>query len=57
MIRETIPDDKDAILSIIREGGQFDDQGMAYVAQTLETHLNKGSDALWFTADDGEPLV
>jgi ribosomal protein S18 acetylase RimI-like enzyme len=56
MIRETISDDKDAILSIICEAGQFDDPGMAYVAQILETHLNEGSDALWFTADDGEPV-
>ncbi len=56
MIRETLPDDKDALLAIVQESGQFDEASMAYVTQTLEDHLNQGSDALWFTAYDDEPV-
>lgn len=56
MIRETLPDDKDALLAIIQESGKFDDAGIDHVTRTLEEHINEGSDALWFTADDGEPI-
>ncbi len=55
MIRKTIPGDKESILKIIQESGEFDSDGLAYVEATLDAHLSDGSDSLWLTADDGEP--
>ena len=56
MIRDTLGTDKEILLDIIKDSGQFDEAGLAHVEQTLERHLSDGSDALWFTADDGEPI-
>ena len=56
MIRDTRGTDKEALLDIIKDSGQFDEAGLVYVEQTLERHLIDGSNALWFTADDGEPI-
>ncbi|OGT74265.1 MAG: GNAT family N-acetyltransferase [Gammaproteobacteria bacterium RIFCSPLOWO2_02_FULL_57_10] len=56
MIRDTSPSDKHALLQIIKDSGQFDDESLLYVESTLDTHLTEGSDSLWLTADDGEPV-
>ena len=56
MIRKTVPDDQEALFSIIRESGQFDEAGMAHVAQTFQEYVDGESEGLWFTADDGEPV-
>jgi GNAT superfamily N-acetyltransferase len=56
VIRETCLGDKHAVLRIIMDSGQFDDDGLAYVASTLDAHLAEDSGALWLTADDGEPV-
>lgn len=56
MIRETRRTDQNAFLAILRESGQFDDAAITYIAQILEDHLNEGSDSIWLTADDGDPI-
>ena len=56
MIRETSADDVGAIMAIIQDSGQFDETGLEHVRLTLEDHLQNGSDALWFTAIDGDPV-
>jgi ribosomal protein S18 acetylase RimI-like enzyme len=56
VIRQTVPSDTHAILSIIKESGQFDDDGLAHVQQTLATHFEDHDSSIWLTADDGEPV-
>lgn len=56
MIRETIRTDSDALLAIVESSGQFDENGLAHVKETLNSYLAGESDGLWFTADDGEPV-
>ncbi len=56
MIRETIHTDSDALLAIVKDSGQFDDNGLTHVKETLNSYLEGKSDDLWFTADDGEPV-
>jgi ribosomal protein S18 acetylase RimI-like enzyme len=57
MIRDTIAADTDALFAILAESGQFDGGGVEYVADVLRRHLGEGSDAIWMTADDGEPIA
>jgi ribosomal protein S18 acetylase RimI-like enzyme len=56
MVRRTNRGDKGAILGLVKESGQFDDAGLAHVEQTLESYFNGEDEALWLTADDGEPV-
>ncbi len=56
MIRDTAPSDKNAVLQIIKDSGQFDADGLSYVESTLDAHFTENSGALWLTADDGEPV-
>lgn len=56
MIRETIQSDRDALLAMIENSGQFDENGLAHVAETLDGYLAGNSNDIWFTADDGEPV-
>ncbi len=56
MIRETIQTDSKAILAIVKDSGQFDENGLSHVEETLSNYLTGESDDLWFTSDDGEPV-
>ncbi len=56
MIRETIQTDSKALLAIVKDSGQFDENGLVHVEETLSNYLAGESDHLWFTADDGEPV-
>ena len=56
MIRETSQSDQSALLQIVKSSGQFDADGVAHVEATLTAHLQNGSQAIWLTADDGEPI-
>ena len=56
MIRNTEKADTAAILSIVKESGQFDTDGLAYVQDTLAQHLASNGEDIWLTADDGEPV-
>lgn len=56
MIRETIKADSEAILAIVRDSEQFDENCLTHVEETLNNYLAGESDDLWFTADDGEPV-
>jgi hypothetical protein len=56
MIRETIETDTEAVLAMVRDSGQFDDEGLSHVEQTLNNYFDGKSEDLWFTADDGEPV-
>lgn len=56
MIRETIQTDSEALLAIVRDSGQFDENGLSHVEETLNSYLAGESEDLWFTADDGKPV-
>ena len=56
MIRHTKATDLEAIMHIVAESGQFDDEAQGYVRETLVNHLAGESDGIWLTADDGEPV-
>ena len=56
MIRETKKADSEAILAIVRDSEQFDENCLTHVEETLNNYLAGESDDLWFTADDGEPV-
>ncbi len=56
MIRETTNTDSDALLAIVKSSGQFDENALAHVKETLTGYLAGESEDLWFTADDGEPI-
>lgn len=46
--------DRDAILAMLAESGQFDPDALAHTAQTLDGYLAGESDGFWLSADDGE---
>ena len=56
VIRATESQDAAEIMNIVRESGQFDDDSLKYVEDTLLQHLQNPSSALWLTADDGGPV-
>lgn len=56
MIRNTRAADADAILTMIKDSGQFDDEGIEHVRGTLGDHLVHNGPAIWLTADDGQPV-
>lgn len=56
MIRETIQADRNAMLRMITDSGQFDESGLAHVEEKLSIYLAGETDDLWLTADDGEPV-
>jgi ribosomal protein S18 acetylase RimI-like enzyme len=56
VVRLTAPADAEAVLDILKASGQFDQDGLAFVRERLDEHLNSPSPAVWLTADDGEPV-
>lgn len=56
MIKKTIIDDREKLLSIIENSGQFDDDSLEHVRQTLDEHLSNPDQALWYTAHDHCPV-
>lgn len=56
MIRETIQADSEAVLAIVRDSSQLDENGFVHVQEILNNYLAGESDDLWFTADDDEPV-
>lgn len=56
MIRNTVPGDRASLLKLIQDSGQFDPDGLAYVAAKLDGHFRAQDEALWLTAADGEPV-
>lgn len=56
MIRETIQADSDALLAIVESSGQFDENALAHVRETLNGYFAGETEDLWLTADDGEPV-
>jgi ribosomal protein S18 acetylase RimI-like enzyme len=56
MIRETTPSDVEPLLRLLRESGEFDEASLTLVAGRLEEHHRRPGEALWYTADDGEPV-
>lgn len=44
------------LLAIIEASGQFDDESLSHVRDTLAQHFAGEGGALWLTADDGEPV-
>ena len=56
MIKKTGAEDRTKLLSIIKKSGQFDNDGLQHVQQTLDEHLAGQDEALWYTAHDNEPV-
>lgn len=56
MIRNTESTDINSIMTILKESGQFDSDGIEHVQATLEQHFTGTDDDIWLTADDGEPV-
>ncbi len=56
MIIETLRTDTGAFLAIVEGGGQFGENALVHVKETLSSYLAGQSDDFWFTADDGEPV-
>ena len=57
MIIKTSPQHKQPLLAIIEASGQFDADGLAYVADTLDAHWDNPQQAIWLTAIDTEQPV
>ncbi|MEM7536770.1 MAG: GNAT family N-acetyltransferase [Chloroflexota bacterium] len=56
MIRRTLASDKEALLALLKDSGEFDTAGLMLVEEMMVQYLAGDSDALWFTVDDGEPV-
>jgi ribosomal protein S18 acetylase RimI-like enzyme len=56
MIRNTISNDSEALMTIVSDSSQFDAGGIAHVKSTLAQHLSGDGGEIWLTADDGEPV-
>ena len=51
LIRPVEPSDVEPLLNMLQASGQFDEEGLAHVQQTLKTYLSGGSEELWFSAE------
>ena len=56
MIIETVRDHRTAIVELISESGQFDEEGIHHVLETLDAYLEGSSNGMWFTALDDAPI-
>ena len=58
MIVKTEKHHKTPLLAIIEASGQFDADGLAYTASTLNAYLENSADAIWLTAlaDEEQPV-
>lgn len=52
-IRPIVHADISPLLHMLEHSGEFDEDGLAYVNETLAAHLDEGSDAVWYYADSG----
>ncbi len=56
MIKETTADEKEQLISIIEQSGQFDADGLKHVSQTMDEHFANPGHALWYTAHTDRPV-
>jgi len=56
MITKTTKEHGQALYGVLESSGQFDPDSIAYVMQTLESHLQNPGEEIWFTAVDKEPV-
>ena len=56
MISRTAEEHREALLTIIKNSGQFDEDGLVHVKTTLDAHLENPEEAIWFTAIDDVPV-
>lgn len=56
MIIRTTEQHKEALSSILSASGQFDADSLAYVMETLDSHLENPETEVWFTALEDEPV-
>lgn len=56
MICNIAKEHRAALLSIIEDSGQFDKEGLAHVAATLDEHFNNPQEAIWLSALDDGPV-
>ncbi|EHO5625483.1 GNAT family N-acetyltransferase [Salmonella enterica] len=51
IIRPVEPSDVEPLLDMLQESGQFDDEGLLHVRDTLKNYFSGESDELWFSAE------
>ncbi|MBW7981585.1 GNAT family N-acetyltransferase [Enterobacillus tribolii] len=51
LIRPVEPSDAEPLLAMLQESGQFDDEGLLHVRDTLKNYFSGESDELWFSAE------
>lgn len=56
MIVKTEKEHRASLLAIIEASGQFDSDGLSYVASTLDAHFENPNEAIWLTAVDDDPV-
>ncbi len=57
MIENTTIVHREQLMSIVEDSGQFDEEGLAHVRNTLDKHLNNPGSEIWYTAvNNGEPI-
>lgn len=51
LIRPTTSSDAEPLLAMLQASGQFDEDGVQYVNETLSAYFSGEADALWFSAE------
>ena len=51
LIRPVEPSDVEPLLNLLQVSGQFDEEGLLHVRETLDTYLSGESEELWFSAE------
>ncbi|NDJ57571.1 GNAT family N-acetyltransferase [Enterobacteriaceae bacterium 4M9] len=50
LIRSVQSSDVEPLLTMLKASGQFDEEGLLHIKQTLESHLSGESEEIWFSA-------
>jgi len=56
LITKTEKEHQQALLNLIKTSGQFDQEGLAYIADTLDAHFQNPEEAIWLTAIVQAPI-
>ncbi|MFA9439521.1 GNAT family N-acetyltransferase [Uliginosibacterium sp. sgz301328] len=51
IIRSVEPSDVEPLLDMLKKSGQFDDEGLLHVRETLKNYFSGEFDELWFSAE------
>lgn len=56
MIIKTEPSHRQALQDILEKSGQFDEESLLFVMDTLQVHLDNPGEEIWLTACDQTPV-